>query len=114
MRLKRVAEIVENGINETLSYYDLPLEHWRCIKTNNPLQRLMREIRRRTRVVGAFPDGQSALTPARLWHVAATRVGSKALSANGPTGLSRGYRMTGQTGGDMRVDRESVREVLNC
>ena len=38
-----------------------PEEHWRRIRINNPLERLLREIRRRTRVVGAFPDGQSAL-----------------------------------------------------
>ena len=79
MRLARVAEIVEGGINETVSYYDLPPEHLRCLRTNNPLERLMREIRRRTRVVGAFPDGQSALklVAARLRHVAATKWGAK-------------------------------------
>jgi hypothetical protein len=48
-------------VDETLTYYAFPNEHWRRIRTNNPLERLMREIRRRTRVVGAFPDGQSAL-----------------------------------------------------
>jgi transposase-like protein len=39
----------------------------------------MREIRRRTRVVGAFPDGKSAfmLVAARLRHVAATKWGTK-------------------------------------
>jgi len=60
-------------------YYDLPPEHWRCLRTNNPLERLMREIRRRTRVVGAFPDGNSVLmlVAARLRHVASTRWGSK-------------------------------------
>ncbi len=79
MKLARAAEMVENGIDETLSYYELPPEHWRCLRTNNPLERLMREIRRRTRVVGAFPDGKSALmlVAARLRHVAATRWGSK-------------------------------------
>ncbi len=79
MRLAKAAEIVENGIDETLSYYSLPAEHWRCLRTNNPLERLMREIRRRTRVVGAFPDGQSALmlVAARLRHVAATKWGTK-------------------------------------
>jgi transposase-like protein len=79
MRLSRAAEIVENGIDETLSYYAMPPEHWRCLRTNNPLERLMREIRRRTRVVGAFPDGQSALmlVAARLRHVAATKWGTK-------------------------------------
>lgn len=79
MRLAKAAEIVENGIDETLSYYAMPPEHWRCLRTNNPLERLMREIRRRTRVVGAFPDGKSALmlVAARLRHVASTRWGSK-------------------------------------
>jgi transposase-like protein len=79
MRLARAAEIVESGIDETLSYYSMPSEHWRCLRTNNPLERLMREIRRRTRVVGAFPDGQSALmlVAARLRHVAATKWGTK-------------------------------------
>jgi putative transposase len=79
MRLAKAAEIVEAGIDETLSYYSMPPEHWRCLRTNNPLERLMREIRRRTRVVGAFPDGQSALmlVAARLRHVAATKWGTK-------------------------------------
>ncbi len=79
MKLAKAAEIVQNGIDETLSYYDLPPEHWRCLRTNNPLERLMREIRRRTRVVGAFPDGKSALmlVAARLRHVAGTRWGTK-------------------------------------
>ena len=79
MKLARAAEIVAAGVDETLSYYAMPPEHWRCIRTNNPLERLMREVRRRTRVVGAFPDGRSALmlVAARLRHVAATRWGRK-------------------------------------
>lgn len=79
MRLAKAAEIVETGIDETLSYFNMPSEHWRSIKTNNPLERLIREIRRRTRVVGAFPDGHSALmlVAARLRHVAATKWGTK-------------------------------------
>jgi putative transposase len=79
MRLANAAKILEEGAGETLSYYDFPSQHWRSLRTNNPLERLMREIRRRTRVVGAFPDGQSALmlVAARLRHVAGTRWGTK-------------------------------------
>jgi len=56
-----------------------PREHWRCLRTNNPLERLNREVRRRTRVVGAFPDGNAALmlVAARLRHVAGTRWGTR-------------------------------------
>src|SRR5215470_13139495 len=73
LRLTRAAELVEAAIEETLAYYAFPEEHWRRIRTNNPLERILREIRRRTRVVGAFPDGQSALNlaAARLRHIAA-------------------------------------------
>src|SRR5215831_19292074 len=56
LRLSRAAELVEVSVEETLSYYAFPEEHWRRIRTNNPLERILREIRRRTRVVGAFPD----------------------------------------------------------
>jgi putative transposase len=44
MKLAKTAEIVANGIGETLSHYHLPPEHWRCLRTNNPMERLMREI----------------------------------------------------------------------
>lgn len=79
MRLTKAAGIVEEGAVETLSYYSFPSEHWRNIRTNNPLERLMREIRRRTRVVGNFPDGKSALmlVAARLRHIAGTKWGTR-------------------------------------
>jgi transposase-like protein len=77
MKLGKAANLLSEGIQETLSYYDFPEEHHRRIRTNNPLERIMREIRRRTRVVGAFPDGNSALmlVAARLRHIAATKWG---------------------------------------
>lgn len=79
MKLGKAAEIVRSGIEETLSYYQFPREHWRRIRTNNPLERIMKEIRRRTRVVGAFPDGNSALmlVAARLRHIAGTKWGTR-------------------------------------
>jgi putative transposase len=79
MKLSKAAKVVRDGVEETLSYMAFPTEHWRQIRTNNPMERIMREIRRRTRVVGAFPDGRSALmlVAARLRHIAGTRWGTK-------------------------------------
>jgi putative transposase len=78
-KLPKAAKKVEDSIHETLTYCDFPSEHWRRIRTNNPLERIMREVRRRTRVVGAFPDGNSALmlVAARLRHIAGTRCGTR-------------------------------------
>lgn len=77
MKLPKAAEMVETGIEETLCYMAFPREHWRCLRTNNPLERLIREVRRRTRVVGAFPDGNSALmlVAARLRYMTGTKWG---------------------------------------
>ena len=79
MKLSKAAELVESHIEETFSFYAFPDQHWIKLKTNNPLERIMREIRRRTRVVGAFPDGQSALNlaAARLRHIAGTKWSTK-------------------------------------
>jgi transposase-like protein len=78
-KLTQAAKIISDGISETLTYYDFPDAHWVRIRTNNPLERILREVRRRTRVVGAFPDGNSALmlVGARLRHIAGTRWGTR-------------------------------------
>jgi putative transposase len=80
-KLSQAAKIVEEGVAETLQYMSFPREHWKHLRTNNVLERLMREIRRRTRAVGSFPDGHSALmlAAARLRHVAGTKWSSKRL-----------------------------------
>jgi putative transposase len=72
LKLSAAAVKVAEGIAETLTYMRFPREHWRCIRTNNMLERIMREIRRRTNAVGNFPDGHSALmlAAARLRYVA--------------------------------------------
>jgi transposase-like protein len=79
MKLKAAAELVERSIHETLTYYAYPSQHWLKIKTNNPMERLLKEARRRTKVVGAFPDGNSALmlVAARLRHVSSTAWGTR-------------------------------------
>jgi transposase-like protein len=51
MKLKEAAKKIEAGVEETLTYADFPSEHWIRIRTNNVIERLNREIRRRTRVV---------------------------------------------------------------
>ena len=61
LKLEKAAALVEGGAEETFSYYDFPPTHWRSIRTNNPPERINREIRRRTGVAGNFPDGKSAL-----------------------------------------------------
>src|SRR5690606_26973369 len=79
MKLPAAAKLIEDGVEETFRYYTFPSEHWRSLRTNNPLERIMREIRRRTRVVGAFPDGNSALllVSARLRYIAGKTWGTK-------------------------------------
>ena len=79
MRLNEAAKKVEDGIEETLTYMDFPSQHWLKIRTNNVIERMNREIRRRTRVGGTFPDGKSALmlVCARLRYVSGKEWGSK-------------------------------------
>ena len=79
MKLNKAADKLLDGVAETLTYMDFPEEHWKKIRTNNNIERLNREIRRRTRVIGTFPDGESALmlVCARLRHVVGTQWGSK-------------------------------------
>ena len=79
MRLPLAAKKVDTGIEETLTFMEYPSEHWSRIRTNNMLERVNRELKRRTRAIGAFPDGQSALmlVCARLRHVAASEWGTK-------------------------------------
>ena len=79
MNLNKVAEFIESTVEETLSYMDFPYKHWTRLRTNNALERIMKEIRRRTHVIGAFPDGYSAmmLVGARLSHISTTKRGTR-------------------------------------
>ena len=79
MKLRSAAKTLEDGIEEALVYTHYPHEHWLKIRSNNGIERLNREIRRRTNAVGCFPDGNSALmlVCARLRHVSASDWGTK-------------------------------------
>lgn len=79
MRLGAAAKVVREGYLETLTHADFPMQHWTRIRTNNAIERLNRGIRRRTRVVGTFPDGRSALmlVTARLKYIAEREWGKR-------------------------------------
>lgn len=79
MKLLKAAQKVQNGIEETLTYIDYQPQHWTKLRTKNTIKRLNREIKHRTKVIGAFPDGQSALMVvcAQLRHVAAPEWSSR-------------------------------------
>ena len=79
VKLPEVAKKVEDGIEEVLTDCDFPSEYWTKIRTNNVIEWLNREIRRRKRAVGCFPDGNSGimLVCAQLRHVAGTQWGNK-------------------------------------
>ncbi|EMM77694.1 transposase, mutator-like family protein [Leptospira santarosai str. 2000030832] len=79
MKFHKASEIVSEGISETTNYMNFPSKHWTRLRTNNPLERIMKEIRRRTRVIGSFSDENSALmfVTARLRYIAHAKWGTK-------------------------------------
>ncbi len=79
MKMGKAADRVEQSVHETLTYYAFPDIYWYKIRINNTLECVMREIRRRTRVVRAFPEGLSCLNLAAaiLRHIATTQWSTK-------------------------------------
>ena len=79
MKLTKAAQKIEDSVAETLTYMDYPTEHRTRIRTNNVPERINREIKRRTKVVGTFPDGESALmlVCAGLRHITGSVWGTK-------------------------------------
>ena len=60
-RWPRGADVVAGAEEDVLAYMAFPAEHWTRIYSTNPLERLNEEVKRRTNVVGVFPDEASVL-----------------------------------------------------
>lgn len=87
LKLTAAARKVEEGIEETLTYMDYPSKHWNRIRTNNTTERVNREIKRRTKAIGSFPDGQER-SDAGLCPVApcsSNRLGIQEIPEYGPS-----------------------------
>jgi putative transposase len=68
-RPPRLCDWVEDNIEETLTYYRLPLPHHKHMKSTNMLERLNQELKRRTHVVRIFPNAESCLRLVRALAV---------------------------------------------
>lgn len=99
------ARTVRDGFPETLAHTEFPPERWRRIRTNDGIERINHEIRRRTRIVGTLPDGNSAfmLVAARLRCIVEHERGkrrhqdmSKLEEMNELKGKAKNQKRTGQ------------------
>jgi transposase-like protein len=60
-RWQKAAEVLERAEDDILAYMAFPQKHWTRIYSTNPLERLNKEVKRRTNVVGVFPDQPSVI-----------------------------------------------------
>jgi putative transposase len=105
-KLDKIAALLEEAEDDILAFYSFPADHWRKLRSTNPLERLNREIGRRTDVVGIFPDDASLI---RL-------VGMLCLEQNDEWLVGRRYLSAGSMGPLLeerphRPDNEEVKEL---
>jgi transposase-like protein len=68
-KLDKVAALLEAAEEDLLAFYHFPADHWRKLRSTNPLERVNREIGRRTDVVGIFPDDASLIRLATMFVI---------------------------------------------
>ena len=61
MHAPKVAALLEDAEADLLAFYAFPTEHWSKLRSTNPLERVNREVGRRSDVVGIFPNDQALL-----------------------------------------------------
>lgn len=68
-QVSQLCDWVEDNVDERLTYYRLPLQHHKHMKSTNTLERLSQELKRRTHVVRIFPNPESCLRLVRALAV---------------------------------------------
>lgn len=111
-RFPAVADLLDQAKTDLTAFADFPEAHWRKIWSTNPLERLNKEVKRRTDVVGIFPNDQALLRLAACvliehhdeWQVSDRRYLSEAsmaqLTPPAPTELEPRRDTTTDHGGD--------------
>jgi transposase-like protein len=109
-RLPKVAAMLEEAEHDVLAFYAFPAEHWPKLRSTNPLERFNREIRRRTDVVGIFPDDASLIRLVSMlaieandeWLVGRSYISQKSMG----TLFQRGSKT------DIPIDQEKEVELI--